>query len=95
MKCKMYKKNTYIEINQKRIPLIAKRCVLSSVLNWVMLLQSRKCAGKSFHRLGAAITKERSPNVLYDLKLGWPNNKLSLDLKPYLDGVLTTIRSFM
>ena len=81
--------------NQSGANAIVKRCVLSSALNWVMLPQFRKCSGKSFHRLVAAIAKERSPSVLYDLKLGWRNNKLSLNLKPYLDGVLTTISSLM
>ena len=59
--------------------------------DWVFLIEP----GRSFHNLGAAAWKDRSPSVMSVLPLQGARSKPSLECKSYLPVFLTEISSLM
>ena len=74
---------------------LANKKVLMALLNlfkdWVFLIEP----GRSFHNLGAAAWKDRSPSVVSVLPLQGARSKPSLERKSYLPVSLTEISSLM
>ena len=74
---------------------LANKKSLMALLNlfkdWVFLIEPRR----SFHNLGAAAWKDRSPSVVSVLPLQGARSKPSLERKSYLPVSLTEISSLM
>ena len=62
---------------------------LNLLKDWVFLIEP----GRSFHNLGAAAWKDRSPSVVSVLPLQGARSKPSLERKSYLPVSLTEISS--
>ena len=88
---KMYK----YELRYKELKSFANKKVLMAFLNlfkdWLFLIEP----GRSFHNLGAAAWKDRSPSVVSVLLLRGARSKPSLERKSFLPVSLTEISSLM